>query len=114
MEELLAGLSQFLSTPEGQKQLESVQQMLSQAEPEETPEPASSGGLPPALLGGLGKLMEGMHQEDDSIRLLQALAPLLSEKRQKKARQAATLLRLMKMLPSLKESGMLEGLLDGF
>ena len=29
MEELLAGLSQFLSTPEGQKQLESVQQMFS-------------------------------------------------------------------------------------
>ena len=78
MEELLAGLSQFLSTPEGQKQLESVQQMLSQAEPEETPKPASSEHLPPALLGGLGKLMEGMHQEDDSIRLLQALAPLLS------------------------------------
>ena len=64
MEELLAGLSQFLSTPEGQKQLESVQQMLSQAEPEETPKPASSEHLPPALLGGLGKLMEGMHQED--------------------------------------------------
>ena len=58
--------------------------------------------------------MEGMHQEDDSIRLLQALAPLLSEKRQKKAKQAVTLLRLMKVLPSLKESGMLGGLLDGF
>ena len=39
MEELLAGLSQFLSTPEGQKQLENVQQMFSQAEPEpETPQ----------------------------------------------------------------------------
>ena len=65
-------------------------------------------------MGGLGKLKEGMHQEDDSIRLLQALAPLLSENRQKNARQAVTLLRLMKMLPSLKESGMLGGLLDGF
>lgn len=112
MEDLIAGLSQFLSTPEGQKQLESVQQMFSQAEPEEKPEP--QGGLSPALLGGLGKLMEGMHQEDDSIRLLQALAPLLSEKRRKKAKQAVTLLRLMKVLPSLKESGMLGGLLDGF
>ena len=111
MEELLAGLSQFLSTPEGQKQLENVQQMLSQAEPEETPQ---ENQLSPALLGGLGKLMEEMHQEDDSIRLLQALAPLLSEKRQKKAEQAVTLLRLMKVLPSLKDSGMLGGLLDGF
>lgn len=112
MEELLAGLSQFLSTPEGQKQLENVQQMFSQAEPElETPQ---ENGLSPALLGGLGKLMEGMYQEDDSIRLLLALAPLLSEKRQKKAKQAVTLLRLMKVLPSLKDSGMLGGLLDGF
>ncbi len=114
MEELLAGLSQFLSTPEGQKQLESVQQMFSQTEQPEAEEKSSEVGLPPALLGGLGKLMEGMHQEDDSIRLLLALAPLLSEKRQKKAKQAVTLLRLMKMLPSLKESGMPGGLLDGF
>lgn len=112
MEELLAGLSQFLSTPEGQKQLENAQQMFSQAEPE--PETPQETELSPALLGGLGKLMEGMHQEDDSIRLLLALAPLLSEKRQKKAKQAVTLLRLMKVLPSLKDSGMLGGLLDGF
>lgn len=112
MEELLAGLSQFLSTPEGQKQLENVQQMFSQAEPE--PETPQENRLSPALLGGLGKLMEGMHQEDDSIRLLLALAPLLSEKRQKKAKQTVTLLRLMKVLPSLKDSGMLGGLLDGF
>lgn len=85
---------------------------FSQAEPE--PETPQENGLSPALLGGLGKLMEGMHQEDDSIRLLLALAPLLSEKRQKKAKQAVTLLRLMKVLPSLKDSGMLGGLLDGF
>lgn len=116
MEELLAGLTQFLSTQEGQKQLEAVQQMLGQSQPEEEkpPSPKPAQDLSPALLQGLGKLMEEMHREDDNIRLLRALEPLLSPKRQKRARQAVALLRLMEALPSLKESGMLGGLLDGF
>ena len=43
-----------------------------------------------------------MHEEDDRTRFLQALRPLLSEERQKKADEAMRFLRLMDMLPLLK------------
>jgi len=44
----------------------------------------------------------GRMQEDDRTRFLQALRPLLSEERQKKADEAMRFLRLMDMLPLLK------------
>lgn len=43
-----------------------------------------------------------MHEEDDRTRFIQALRPLLSEERQKKADEAVRFLRLMDMLPLLK------------
>ena len=77
------------------------------AAPAENTAPALPGVNLPAL-SALGKLM---NSDDDRIRLIEALKPLLSEGRQKKADEAEKMLRLMSALPALKDSGLLNGLI---
>ena len=70
----------------------------------------SSGEFDFSALGGLMSLFQAMGQEDDSVRLLHALKPLLSQGRQDRVDQAVKLLRLMNLLPILAESGLLSNL----
>ena len=62
--------------------------------------------LNPAVLAALGN---AVNSDDDKIRFIEALKPLLSSERQKKADEAEKMLRLMSALPALKESGLLNG-----
>ena len=74
----------------------------------------AGSGLDANLLGALTKLvpmLSSVQREDDTTRLLHALRPLLSEPRQKKLDEAMKLLRMMRMLPMLKNTGLLGGLL---
>lgn len=84
----------------------------------------NSGGSPlGGLLGGgnegdilqtvmkIAPLLSAFRQEDDNTRLLRALRPLLKEERQKKLDEAAKMLQMMRLLPLLKEQGILKGLL---
>ena len=77
------------------------------AAPAENTAPAPPG-VNLSALSALGKLM---NSDDDRIRLIEALKPLLSEGRQKKADEAEKMLRLMSALPALKDSGLLNGLI---
>lgn len=70
----------------------------------------SSGEFDFSALGGLMSLFQAMGQEDDSVRLLHALKPLLSQGRRDRVDQAVKLLRLMNLLPILAESGLLSNL----
>lgn len=71
----------------------------------------SGGSFSPAnLTSALGPLMGIMGQEDDSTRLLAALKPLLSPPRQKKIDEAMKMLRMIKMLPLLRSSGLLDSI----
>ena len=81
-------------------------------EPDSSPgEPGSpSGEFDFSALGGLMSLFQAMGQEDDSVRLLHALKPLLSQGRRDRVDQAVKLLRLMNLLPILAESGLLSNL----
>ena len=61
----------------------------------------------------MAPLMQQLNQEDDSTRLLYALRPMLSPARQTKLDEAVKLMRMMRMMPLLKDSGMLSSLLKG-
>ena len=63
------------------------------------------------LVTRLGPMLSAARQEDDRIRLLKALRPLLGEERQKKLDESIRILQLMRMLPMLRETGLLSGLL---
>lgn len=79
--------------------------------------PATTGGgaLPDAntlqMITRLTPMLSAARQEDDSTRLLHALRPLLGSERQKKLDEAIRLLQIMRMLPLLRQSGLLSSLL---
>lgn len=67
-------------------------------------------GLDINLLLQAQKILSNMSQEDENTKLLMALKPHFSEKRQEKIDQAVKMLRLLSVLPLLKDSGLLGGL----
>ena len=108
-------------TPAGGVDTSALMGMLStlgNAPPPATPAPTAPalGGVTPEMLqmvSRLAPLLSQVNREDDSTRLLQALRPLLSEKRQKKLDEAVKILQMMRLLPLLKDSGLFSGLLSG-
>ena len=84
--------------------------------PAPAPAQPALGGITPELLqtvSRLAPLLSQVNREDDSTRLLQALRPLLSEKRQKKLDEAVKILQMLRLMPLLKDSGLFSGLLSG-
>ena len=55
-------------------------------------------------------LLASANQEDDATRLLAALRPLLGEARRKKLDEAVRILKLLHLLPLLRESGILQNI----
>lgn len=58
----------------------------------------------------LQQAFSAMNVSDKNSQLLLALKPHFSDERKKKVDQAITMMRLLSMLPMLKESGILSGL----
>lgn len=118
MDDLSAQLNQILSDPQKLQQIQSMAGALgmggptSQPAPPPVPAPAppmDAGAL--QLVGRLSPLLGQLNREDDHTRLLLALRPLLSPARQQKLDEASRILRVMRLLPLLRQSGALSGLL---
>lgn len=71
----------------------------------------SGGGIDPAALLGIGRALGELRAKDKNIELIEALRPHLSADRQAKADEAVKILRLLRLWPVIKESGLLKGLL---
>lgn len=135
MDDLAQKISAMLNDPSAMAQVQSVMSALNGSgtapQQPQTPPPAPQPAAPPAAvnplsaltgLGGglnaetlglvtkLAPLLSSVKQEDDNTRLLHALRPLLSEHRQKKLDEAMRLMQMMKMLPVLRQSGLLGNL----
>lgn len=79
------------------------------------PAPAASpGGIDSVqLISAVSKiapLLQRVQQEDDSTRLLYALRPMLSPERQAKLDESLKMLRMMRLLPLLKNTGILSSI----
>lgn len=121
MEDLSTKLTQLLNDPEGMKQLQSMAQGLmgeggldlSALMPQVQEKPAIPdigglmGDISPDQMGMMMKLMSAFNstKEDDRTRLLMALRPHLTDKRQQRVDQAVKLLKLASVLPLISESG---------
>ena len=55
----------------------------------------------------IAPLLSSIQQEDDNTRLLYALRPFLKPERQKKLDESANMMRMFKLIPLLKGSGIL-------
>lgn len=53
------------------------------------------------MIAKISSLMGAMNKKDDRTRLIEALKPLLSEKRRKKADEAMQMMKLFEILPAL-------------
>lgn len=64
-----------------------------------------------ATISRIAPMLRKANEEDDSTRFLRALRPLLGEARRKKLDESIKMMQMMRMLPLLKSSGVLSGLL---
>lgn len=109
-------ISEILSslTPEDMEQLKNVASSLmgsgqSEIKKEQNQTPGNNI-LNSEIFGNLGKLSNAVSGDDQRTALLKALKPMLSEPRQQKADEAIKILKIIQILPILRESGMLNGL----
>ena len=69
------------------------------------------GGIDLEAIMRMGELMSQMNRQDDSTRLLLALKPHLKPENRRKVDSAMKLMKIMNILPLLRDSGILDGLL---
>lgn len=127
-DDLVEKIGSILSDKESLKQLGELAAMLGFPPPAgETSQPVNSSGtfsqtgvqkaLPPqqsegfdiSKLMSMASMLQGLNSEDDNIRLILALKPLLSEDKRAKADRAVKILKIINLLPLIKESGLLGG-----
>lgn len=125
MDDLSAAIRDLLQDPQSMAQIQSLAQSLglNDTQPVSANTPNSLQALLPAasaaqntdpmlsMLMRAAPLLAKASEEDDATRLLSALRPLLSEARQKKLDDAGRILKLLHLLPLLRESGLLQNIL---
>ena len=115
MDDLSQTLQGLLKDPKTMAQVQGLLQSLGgSGEPPQKPAapppvPSDDTSFLPTLRR-LGPLLSAARQEDDTTRFLHALRPLLGKARQKKLDEVLKLLGLLRMLPLLRNAGLLEGL----
>ncbi len=119
MSDIASQINNILSDPEMMKQIQGLSGLLGQGGAENTkPSLPQTQQSPFDMLGADGMqtvmklmpLLNRMKQEDDTTRLLYAIKPFLSEQRQKKLDEAIKLIRIINLVPLIKQQGLLNGL----
>ena len=62
-------------------------------------------GVDPDVLGKITKVMSLMNKKDSRVELISALKPFLSSDRQARADEAMRIIRLIELIPLLKDQG---------
>ena len=112
MDDLTSMLSGLLNSPQGMEQLKNMAGALmgnQTAEPSaEAPKESGIPNISPGEIAGIMKMMNLLKQENNDTRanLLLSIRPHLSEHRQKRVDDAVKLLRLIQILPMVKELGL--------
>ena len=121
MEGLTEKITQILSDPEMISNIKSISGLLGSSEksqnqenedesPKTDGEESSGFSLPPEIIGMVFKLMpilSSLNSEDKYTKFLEALRPLLSDEKQKKLDSCSGILKIMRILPLLKNQGIL-------
>ena len=114
MDDLSAKLSQILSDPESMSRVREMAESILNQKPEPEPQAADlNGAFDVGEISQIMGLVSRLHNQNDDPRtaLLTALKPHLSEAKQDKVDTAIKILRLLDLLPLIKESGILGKLL---
>ncbi len=114
MDDLSSKLSEILSDPESMNRVKEMAESILNKSPDPTPPKNDLSQL--ADIGDITQIMglvSRLQSQNDDPRaaLLSALKPHLSEAKQEKVDTAIKILRLLDLLPLIKESGILGKLL---
>ncbi len=114
MDDLAEKINSVLSDPESLKQLGEIAKMLGFSPDGAEENPPEQTEMPDiaALTALAGKLRDA-GGDDDNIRFLSALRPLMSEEKRPRIDKAIRLLKLINLLPVIRDSGLLGGDLFG-
>ncbi len=119
MDDLTQTLLNFINNPENKEKIEKIKESFMNTKPEkeqvETKENVNRGeavksSISPDTLKTISKiipLISSIKKEDESTKFLSALRPLLSKKRRLKLDESVKILHLIKILPLLKDKGLL-------
>ncbi|MGN0493945.1 MAG: hypothetical protein ACI4F7_09885 [Acutalibacteraceae bacterium] len=117
MDDLGAKLAELLNDPESMNRVRQMaENILGESGGGEPPAPD-----PPTDLSGIGEMLGGGElqsimsliskmksaSDDSRVQLISALRPHLSEERKKRADTAIKILKLLDMLPLIKDSGLM-------
>lgn len=110
-DDLSEKLSGILSDPAAMKEIAALASQLGVEAPgihtEEEPRSPRPGPAPAddtvSQLMSLAPMLGSLKQEDDTTRLLDAMRPFLSEERRQKLDKAKRLIRVMKLMPLIKD-----------
>ena len=108
MDDLSEKLSGILSDPDAMRDIAALASQLGVDAPGVHKEPPKPPDDTAALLSGLMPALSSLKQEDDTTRLLEAMRPFLSEERQRKLDKAKRLIRVMKLMPLIKDLPLFE------
>ena len=110
MDDIKEKLSGILNDPDSLSQLsELAENLFSRENSSSEDNGPNTGGFPDIeQLGNIMSIMSKLNSSNDNdrTRLLNALKPYLSEKRQAKTDNAIKLLKIIELWPLIKESGM--------
>jgi hypothetical protein len=118
MDDLQSKMNELFSSPEGMEKIKNIVSMFGASGGGDSEEPKkekdTDGGdnglnFDPAMLLKMTQAFGAMKKGDPKIDLLLALKKNLSEPRRKKVDEAIKIMRLVNMMPLLKESGFLFG-----
>ncbi|MDD6021588.1 MAG: hypothetical protein ACI4GA_08280 [Acutalibacteraceae bacterium] len=77
------------------------------------PPPPASGGIDPKTVSNIASVMSKLNGagSDPRCQLISALKPMLSPERRQRADEAIRILKLIDLIPVLKDSGLLKGVI---
>ncbi len=107
-DDLQSKLESLLSSPDS---LQQIAQLMSSLGAADTPPPAPPPPSDPpdlSMLLKLAPLLSSLSAENEHTALLKALRPYLHGEREKRLDESMKLLRMLELLPLLKEGGLLK------
>lgn len=116
MDDLSGKLTDLLNDPESMERIKQMAESIlggGSEEPQKPSVPTGIAGIGDALAGeDIGKIISVISkmktaENDSRIQLIYALKPHLSTERQARADTAVKILKLLDILPAIKESGLL-------
>ena len=112
MDDLTGAINEILGNPERLEQIKNMAAMMGLSTEGEPPKPSPQTAPVPDMgaFMNLAPMINLMKTDDETIHFLTALRPLLGEQRRQKIDEAIKILRLLKLFPLLKNTGILSSL----